>query len=203
MTQPDLTLQYYNDNASAFSEGTVDVAFSELQERFLSYLKPGTRILDLGCGSGRDSKAFLAKGFQVVAVDGSEELCRLASAHIGQEVICATFQDYEPDGLFDGIWACASLLHLKYDEIAPVIARMAAHLAPGGCFYASFKYGDFKGLRNGRYFTDMTEERFACILKQLPGLTLAEQFVTEDVRPGRVEKWLNGWMRKEFDNDII
>ncbi len=203
MTQPDPTLQYYNDNASAFSEGTVDVAFSELQERFLAYLKPGARILDLGCGSGRDRKAFLARGFQVVAVDGSEELCRLASAHIGQEVICATFQDYEPDGSFDGIWACASLLHLKYDEIAPVMARMAAHLAPGGCFYASFKYGDFEGLRNGRYFTDMTEDRFARILEQLPGLTLAEQFVTEDVRPGRVEKWLNGWMRKEFDNDII
>ena len=197
MANKDITLDYYNKEADVFFENTVSVDFSKIQEMFLKHIKPGGRILDLGCGSGRDSRAFLERGYEVVAVDGSRELAKIAGAYIGQEVIVADFREFEPEGTFDGIWACASLLHLPKGEIAAVMRQMAAHLAEGGCFYASFKYGEFQGERNGRYFTDMTEESFRELLEGVPGLAIEEYFSSGDVRAGREsERWLNVMMRK-------
>ena len=195
MAKKDFTIEYYNNEADRFFESTVSVDFSKIQEQFLKYVKPGGRILDLGCGSGRDSRAFLERGYEVVAVDGSRELAKIAGAYIGQKVIVADFREFEPEGTFDGIWACASLLHLLREEIAAVMRRMAAHLAEGGCFYASFKYGEFQGERNGRYFTDMTEESFRELLEGVPGLAIEEYFSSGDVRAGREsERWLNVMM---------
>ena len=197
MAKKDFTIEYYNNEADRFFESTVSVDFSKIQEQFLKYVKPGGRILDLGCGSGRDSRAFLERGYEVVAVDGSRELAKIAGAYIGQEVIVADFREFEPEGTFDGIWACASLLHLLREEIAALMRRMAAHLAEGGCFYASFKYGEFQGERNGRHFTDMTEESFKVLLREAPGLIIEELFTSGDVRANREsEKWLNVLMRK-------
>ena len=195
MAKKDFTIEYYNNEADRFFESTVSVDFSKIQEQFLKYVKPGGRILDLGCGSGRDSRAFLERGYEVVAVDGSRELAKIAGAYIGQKVIVADFREFEPEGTFDGIWACASLLHLPKGEIAAVMRQMAAHLAEGGCFYASFKYGEFQGERNGRYFTDMTEESFRELLEGVPGLAIEEYFSSGDVRAGREsERWLNVMM---------
>lgn len=192
------TLAYYAEHAEEFVSNTKDVDFSEIQNAFLSYLPPEGTILDLGCGSGRDSKAFIDKGYKVVAVDGSEELCKSASQFIGQPVICSTFQEYTPEISFDGIWACASLLHLNSkDEVASVVTRMANHLKPGGCFYASFKYGDFSGERNGRYFTDMTETFLTEMVREIPSLRIDRLHITTDVRPGRDdEKWVNAFLIK-------
>ena len=197
MANKDITLDYYNKEADVFFENTVSVDFSKIQEMFLKHIKPGGRILDLGCGSGRDSRAFLERGYDVVPVDGSAELAKLAGAYIGREVIVADFREFEPEGTFDGIWACASLLHLPKEEIAAVMRKQADHLAEGGCFYVSFKYGEFQGERNGRYFTDMTEESFQELLEEVPGLVTEEVFVTGDVREGRnSEKWLNVMLKK-------
>ncbi len=198
MIMKDFTIEYYNNEANKFFENTVSVNFSRIQDLFLKRVKLGGRILDLGCGSGRDSRAFLERGYEVVAVDGSKELARIASEYIGHEVIVADFREYEPEGIFDGVWACASLLHLPKEDIAPVMRKMALHLAENGCFYVSFKYGTFAGERNGRYFTNMTEESFKELLKEVPGLAIEEFFVSEDVRPGREsERWLNVMMRKK------
>ena len=200
----DKTLQYYDTNASQFSASTRDVDFSSLQNHFLSHIPAGGAVLDLGCGSGRDSRAFLERGYCVTAVDGSEKLCRQASEYIRQDVICARFQDYRPDQMFDGIWACASLLHLPAEEIRSVMARMTEALKSGGCFYVSFKYGNFSGMRNGRYFTDLTENSFAEILKSVPDLAISEEFVTSDVRPGREqEKWLNVFLVKSMPTEKL
>lgn len=191
------TLNYYDNQAEGFVAGTVNVDFSARHKEFASYIPAGGRILDLGCGSGRDSKAFLNMGYQVIAVDGSRELCRLASEYIGQKVICATFQAYEPDVPFDGIWACASLLHLEAVEIRKMLRKYALALKPDGIFYVSFKYGDFSGIRNGRYFTDMDEEAFKEMVNDIPELIVVKSYVTEDVRKDRVgEKWLNVFLRK-------
>lgn len=201
MENTDYTIEYYNNEADTFFESTVSVDFSKIQEMFLKHIKPGGRILDLGCGSGRDSRAFLERGYDVVPVDGSAELAKLAGAYIGREVIVADFREFEPEGTFDGIWACASLLHLPKEEIAAVMRKLADHLAEGGCFYASFKYGEFQGERNGRYFTDMTEESFQELLEEVPGLVAEETFVTGDVREGRGgERWLNVMMKARKDS---
>lgn len=191
------TLDYYNKNARIFFDNTQHVDFSALQNLFMSKVAPGGLILDLGCGSGRDSLAFLQHGYQIIAVDGSKELCSLASETIGQEVICTDFRYYQPDRMFDGIWACASLLHLPADDIRTVIARLIDYLKPGGCFYMSFKYGDFSGMRNGRYFTDLTEKTLTDLLPGSETIKMEDMFTTGDVREGRThEKWLNVFLKK-------
>lgn len=82
----DKTLQYYNANAKSFTANTFFVDFSQIQQEFLITLPPGAYILDFGCGSGRDTKYFLEHGYKVDAIDGSLELCKLASAHTGIKV---------------------------------------------------------------------------------------------------------------------
>ena len=200
------TLDYYNSHADSFREDTIHASMSALQEEFLEMLPAGSRILDLGCGPGRDTRLFLERGFRVTAVDGSEELCRLAEDFTGQPVICSTFQEFRPGETYDGIWACASLLHLPKEEIVRVIERLSPYLREGGVFYMSFKYGSFSGERNGRYFTDLTEQDMDGILAGIPALGLVRYALTGDVRPGRGhEKWLNVYLEKrpvwEPEND--
>ena len=188
----DKTLDYYDRIAEEFAADTRDADVGELHALFLSHLPAGGRILDLGCGSGRDSRLFLDKGYEVVAVDGSREFCKIASALIGQEVLCRTFEELDFEEEFDGVWACASILHVPSERLPGVIARISRALKRGGFFYASFKYGVFEGERNGRYFTDLDEGRLAAVMQPVAGLTIVETFVTGDVRDGRGgEKWLN------------
>lgn len=193
------TITYYNLSAEAYVKGTIDVDLSELRRRFHNHLPEGTHILDLGCGSGRDSKAFLEQGYTVTAMDGSLECCKLAGGTIGQEVFCKTFEELDFDQEFDGIWACASLLHVPFGELTGVFRKIARALKPGGYLYASFKYGDFEGKRNGRYFTDLTEERLMNLLKPVDCFEISETFITDDVRKDRDgEQWLNVIMKKQI-----
>lgn len=195
--QSNSTLIYYNHNAEEFYKDTVNVNFITMQKHFLSKLKNGAHILDFGCGSGRDTKYFLEQGYHVEAVDGSVELCRRAAEYTGIEVKNMLFQELAEADKYDGIWACSSILHLPVEELADVMRRMADALKDQGIIYTSFKYGTFAGERNGRFFTDMTEETFADFLGDIKGLAVEEQWTTSDVRPGRgEEKWLNLILRK-------
>lgn len=192
------TLDYYDKNAREFAAGTAEVDFSQIQNRFLELLPPGARILDFGCGSGRDTKYFLKRGFRAEAVDGSEELCRLASEYTGIQVKKLLFQELDETERYDGIWACASVLHLKRNELPDVIRRICRALRSGGILYVSFKYGDFEGERNGRYFTDLTEASAADLFGCAPELRREQCWVTGDVREGRnEERWLNLLFRKK------
>ena len=191
------TLDYYNQKTEEFIDATVNVDFSQTQDRFLKLLPSGARILDFGCGSGRDTKYFLDKGFKVTATDGSEELCKFASEFTGIKVKQLFFQELSEIETYDGIWACSSILHLNYSALEEVMKKMVRAVKNGGIIYTSFKYGKFEGERNGRYFTDMDEEKFNVFMKQFPELKLEELWVTGDVRPGRgAEKWLNLILRK-------
>ena len=198
MSKTEMTLQYYNENAEKFSAGTIDAGMETLQNEFLSFIPDGGTILDLGCGSGRDSKAFLDKGYDVIAIDGSEKLCKIAESYIGKPVICATFQEYEPDKELDGIWACSTLLHLEKNDIHDVVKKLTGYLKKGGCFYMSFKYGDAAEDRHGRFFTDLTENSIHELLADITDLQLVKEKITSDVRPGRSdEKWLNVFYTKK------
>ncbi len=192
------TIHYYNKNADNFAAETVCVNFSSIRKRFTDKLLSNAAILDFGCGSGRDTKYFILQGYQVEAVDGSPELCRLAGRHTGIKVKNMLFQELAEVDKYDGIWACSSILHLPPDELADVMRKMITALKPGGIIYTSFKYGTFTGVRNGRYFTDMTEETFEEFLKRITNIKIEEQWITSDVRPERSEeKWLNLILRKE------
>ena len=131
------------------------------------------------------------------ATDGSSELCKLASAFTGIEVKEMLFQDLDASGKYEGIWACSSILHLPKQELFPVIRKMCIALKDNGVIYTSFKYSNFEGERNGRYFTDFTEDAFHEFIKAIPELMIEEEWITSDVRPGRgEEKWLNLILRK-------
>ncbi len=192
------TLEYYNESAKAYADSTVHVDFEELQNEFLSYLPEGASVLDVGTGSGRDARYFKEQGCVVTAMDGSAELAKLASKYLGQEVIVSTFQEYEPDQTFDGIWACASLLHLNREDLVAVMKKLALALHEGGCFYASFKYGDFSGERNGRFFTDLNYGSCKELLEQIPELEMMRSKITKDARQDRSdESWLNVFLRRK------
>ena len=198
MTDIDKTLKYYNENAKSFASGTVSVKFTEVQDKFLEKLNPDAYILDFGCGAGRDTKYFLSRGYQVDAVDGSEQLCRIASEYTGIKVRQKLFQELDEKEKYDGIWACASILHLPKKQLREVLENMYAALKSEGWIYTSFKYGEFEGERNGRYFTDFTTDTFKDFIHDMHGLKIEEQWITGDVRPGRgEEKWLNLLLQKK------
>ena len=193
----DKTLAYYDNNAEDFYKCTVGVEFSSVQNLFLSMLNQDSRILDFGCGSGRDARFFIEQGYSVEAVDGSSELCKLASEYIGITVKKMLFQELNEVNKYDGIWACSSILHLPVNELEDVMKKMVVALKDNGIIYTSFKYGTFSGERNGRFFTDMTEDTFALFLNKIQSLKVEKQWITSDVRPGRgEEKWLNLILRK-------
>lgn len=192
------TINYYDTNAKEFVEGTLNVDFKTTQDKFINKLPAKGYILDFGCGSGRDTKYFLAKDFNVDAIDGSIELCKIASEYTNIKVRHMYFNELSIVNKYDGIWACSSILHLSLDDLVDVFKRMSKALKDEGIIYTSFKYGDFSGERNGRYFTDMTEDSFAKLIANVDNLKVEEQWITADVRPQRGnEKWLNLILRKK------
>ncbi len=197
MNFEDETLRFYDQNADRFAKGTLIADMESTRRRFSALLPPHGIILDFGCGSGRDTKAFLDAGFKVDAVDGSAELCALASSYTGISVRKMLFQELDAQERYDGIWACASILHLPKGELLNVLGKIFVALKQGGILYASFKYGDYEGMRNGRYFTCFTEETLAAFWEEVKGLRIFDQWITEDVRPDRKdEKWINLLARK-------
>ena len=198
------TLDYYNDNAKSFIEATREVVFSDKQDTFLSHLPAHASILDFGCGSGRDTAYFLKKGYQVEAVDGSIEMCKAASLYTGIEVKHMLFSELDAENKYDGIWACSSILHLPKQELADVLKCMARALKVNGVIYTSFKYGTFEGERNGRFFTDFTEEAFRSFLSDHSQLEIVNCWLTEDARPDRKEeRWLNVLLKNRRTKSIV
>lgn len=191
-----MTLKYYQDNAQIFFDGTVNVDMSSLYEAFTRHLAPGARVLDAGCGSGRDAKAFQEMGYQVEAFDASPAMVDLAREHTGLPVKVMTFAEVDWKEKFDGIWCCASLLHVPAVELPGVMRRVADALKPGGVWYVSFKYGNGEREVDGRRFTDMDEVRLQETLKALAFINIESVWKTRDKRPGREEVWLNGVLQK-------
>ncbi|MCP1439528.1 2-polyprenyl-3-methyl-5-hydroxy-6-metoxy-1,4-benzoquinol methylase [Erwinia persicina] len=146
---------YYRQNAQRFFTDTVSVDMSALYQPFITCLRSGARILDAGCGSGRDAKAFSEMGFTVEAFDASAELVALARHLSGKPVERMRFQDVAAVEKYDGIWCCASLLHVSEAELPEVMTKLAIALKPGGVWYLSFKYGRGEREKDGRTFTDL------------------------------------------------
>ena len=196
-SEVDYTIEYYNKNAEKFITGTIDVDFEVVQNRFIDKLAKGASLLDFGCGSGRDTKYFLERGYKVTAIDGSQELCKIASEYTGITVKQMLFQELEEQNVYDGIWACSSILHLHKQELTLVLKKMCVALKKEGIIYASFKYGEFEGERNGRYFTDFTEESFLKLLGKINSLVPDSIWISNDARKERSdERWLNIILRK-------
>lgn len=147
----------YDAHAAEFCANTAAVDMSELYAPFRNEISAGDRILDAGCGSGRDSWAFLQKGYPVVSIDASPEMVSATTKLTGQSAILMRFDELDFDSEFDGIWACASLLHIARQDLQEILDRLTKALKPGGVLYLSFKHGDAERVENGRFFNDLND----------------------------------------------
>jgi 2-polyprenyl-3-methyl-5-hydroxy-6-metoxy-1,4-benzoquinol methylase len=194
--QSNTTLTFYNQNAQDFTDSTIRVDMSALYREFLPTITPNGHILDAGCGSARDAAYFKQQGFTVSAFDASEELAALASQHLQQTVEVNTFQQLDRVNQYDGIWCCASLLHVPKNELPNVFIRLQNALKPNGVLYVSFKYGTTERVHNGREFTDLNETALTSLIDACPQLNLIKHWQSADQRPGREsESWLNALIK--------
>ena len=192
------TFEYYERNAESYFNATRDADLSALYERFIRRLPRGAHILDAGSGSGRDTLAFLQRGYTVNAFDASPALSELSIRLTGVRTRVLRFQELEDEEQYDGIWACASLLHVPEAELPDAIAKLIRALKPGGSLYMSFKHGAGERItEDGRCFTDMTESCLHCVLKGFANLKLEELWITagEGKFQGKGE-WLNALVLK-------
>ncbi len=195
----DSTISYYDRQAMQYFQSTVRADVAENCERFLGYVPPGGRIIDLGAGSGRDMLYFKKRGYFVSGIDASAELCRLASEYTGIEVACQRIQDWRPEEKYDGIWANASLLHLELSEIEDFILRAGSYLEGGGVLYISMKEGIPTGTdAAGRYFTGITAGQLAGMAGKSNDFSILEIWRTEDALHRLGFSWANMLLGKKL-----
>ena len=184
--------KYYEINAKRYAKETFPADMSEQYKRFLPLLREYARILDVGSGSGRDACYFQKKGYQVTALEPSKNLCREIRKVFSGEIVCSDIQSYQPDQRFDGIWACASFLHLRLEEVLCFFGNIDLYLNDNGVVYLSGKNGIYTGeAEDGRYFLEFTEELVENILVVNERMKLKELWYTEDVRGRQGFRWMN------------
>lgn len=153
------TLQFYADNAAAYAEHAT-APTGRFLTQFLADLRPHARILELGCGNGRDAAHMLAQGYDVDPTDGTLELTKEAEKRLGRPVRLLRFEQLDATQAYDGIWACASLLHVLDRDLHHILTRIHRALRPGGTFTASYKAGHGEGHDTlDRYYNYPTAER--------------------------------------------
>lgn len=197
-TYDEHTIRYYDEHAPSFVADTQQLSLSAIMEEFLSLVPDGGRILDWGCGSGRDSLAMSQLGYEVTATDASEEMCKATERFVGDavEIRHEAFAELLDTDRYDGIWACSSILHAKPNELPEVLGNAYRALRDGGVMYCSFKRGHDMGYRHGRWFTDMDADELGGVLTGA-SFEVIRIWVTSDVRRGREgELWVNALSRK-------
>lgn len=188
--------KYYETNAKRYARETFSADMSEQYQRFLPLLSGQARILDVGSGSGRDACYFQKHGYQVTALEPSKNLCREIRKVFSGEIVCSDIQNYQPDQQFDGIWACASLLHLREKEIVHFFEKMNLYLKDNGIIYFSGKNEIPTGrAADGRYFLEFTEPLVEKILAANERIQLEELWYTEDVSGREGFRWMNVVMK--------
>ena len=173
------TLEYYNKNAKIYCDQTLVGNLQENYNKFLEHLQPYAYILDFGCGSGRDSKYFLDNSYKVKAIDGSIEMCKLASKYINQEVTCMKFEELNDINTYDGIWACSSILHIEKENLSDILIKMINSLKINGVIYTSFKIGTGYEIKEGKYYNYLTkDEMIQTLNKTGKSVELVDYFET-------------------------
>lgn len=191
------SIDYYNKYANMYFETTVNLPMTEILDKFLELVPEGGAVLDLGCGSGRDSLEMMERGYDVTALDGSLEMCSLAEIHTGLEVLHMTFEELDFDEVFEGIWASASLVHVASSQMPTILRKIRQALEMNGILYFSVKQGDFEGYRNERYFTDYQKSDLKELFAKVDGFEIIDIWKTQDVRKERSETtWMNVLAKK-------
>jgi len=191
------TVNFYNKNAKEYFDTTIKGNMQLSYDKFLKYIPQNGYILDFGCGSGRDSKYFIENGYKIKAIDGSLELCLLAEKYLDHKVEHMYFKELDDKNIYDGIWSCASILHLKEYEFLEVLKKMVYALKTEGIMYISFKDGIGQEIINGRYFKYYTKEQFINIINSFDNLKIVDIYTTKSTTNINEEKnWNNFILRK-------
>lgn len=148
----EATLAFYQSNAANYVGVRPDEITSELPA-FLARLRPGARILELGCGNGIDAREMERRGFSVDATDGVATMAALANEHLTSGARVMRFDQLDANESYDAVVAFASLLHVPIQELPAVLGRIWRALRPGGWHFASFKTDGLPGWdKHGRYY---------------------------------------------------
>ncbi len=195
------TIRYYDDHTEEYVSATAGVDMETLYRPFLELMPEGGTILDAGCGSGRDTKAFADRGYCVRSIDASAKMVAATTQLTGQPAQQLQFQELDFTDAFDGIWACASLLHVPLTVLDDVLTRFATSLHPGGICYLSFKEGFGERMEGDRIFVDFTEDALRDRLKRQQLVEILRTWITNDLRPGRSERWVNAIVERKSESE--
>lgn len=190
------TLEFYQSNAARYFESTIHGDMSHAYQKFIPLISKGGLVIDAGCGSGRDSRYFLSKGLVPLPFDASSEMSRVVFERTGLEVCVATFENFVVPHEVEGIWACASLLHVDRVALPGIIQRLGRFLKKGGAFYLSFKSGDEGRVVNRRYFCDMDEALSRKLASDLEGFHLLDYWPSIQVSSSVETIWSNLLLQK-------
>ena len=192
-----MSVDYYNNNSESFIKDTRNIDMKKNYEVFLANIPDQGLILDAGCGSGRDSLIFQKLGYRVDAFDGSSSMVSEAKKLTGLNIKLSTFEDFEFNRSYNGIWACASLLHVRRVNLPSILTRLSEGLISGGVLYSSFKYGNNERLNGERYFNDINEHVLKAYVDTVPNISVMQTWVTGNRRTNdNDEKWLNSLLLK-------
>lgn len=188
---------YYDKNSKQFIDMTINCNMEDIYSHFTKYLKKNYSILDAGCGSGRDSLYFKNSGYDVTAFDLSEEMVKSTKKVAKIDVYKLGFLDIKWKDNFNAIWACASLLHVKRDDMSIAFKNLYNSLKDDGIMYCSFKLRNKDYSKDGRSFTCYNKESFSSFINNLELFKILEIYVTADNRKDREnELWLNAILQK-------
>ena len=193
------TIEYYNKNAETYFEQTVESNLQVVYDEFLSRIPDNSYILDFGCGSGRDSKFFIENGYKVKAIDGSIEMCKLASKYINQDVECMKFEELDEENIYDGVWACSSIVHVEKEKLPNILNKMIKALKQNGVIFVSFKKGTGYEIKEGKYYNFLVKEEFEKILENLNTNVKIIDYrenISNSKRP-KASEWSNIFFQKE------
>jgi 2-polyprenyl-3-methyl-5-hydroxy-6-metoxy-1,4-benzoquinol methylase len=186
------TIRYYNEHTNDYCAETVGLNLHHLYSSFLAHIPVGSHILDAGCGSGRDSLYFKRCGYRVTAFDASDSMVQFSSELLGQKVLHLSFDQVIFNNEFDGVWACASLLHVPRTKATEIVSRLVNALKSGGMIYASLKRGSGQQAMKGRMYTFYDDASLRKLLSSVDDLELIRLWGTEDTRKDRGEEaWIN------------
>ena len=196
---PTPTPDWYSTHAAAFCARTFAIDMEPARQRFLRHVPARGRILDVGCGSGRDSKRFAELGYAVDARDRSREIADEATRRTGLAVRVEDVLEMTDRDAFDGIWASAMLIHIESDdEFLEAVRRLARALRPDGALYISLKQSERAELADGRTFRFWSPEAVSRSVHAIGMLRLVEEWIAED-GPPRETRWVNVIARRATD----
>ncbi len=185
-------MKYYEANSKLYIEKTISVDMSFHYDKFLKFIPKNSHILDVGFGSGRDMIFFSKNGYNVSGIDTSMSFVDNMLKH-GYDVRLLDVLELNEPNKYDGIWASASLLHV--DDLLKAFNNLYNSLKPNGVLFASFKYGDFKGIRDERFYVDLNEESAKELINKTK-FKIEEIYITDDLMQ-RSNLWLNIIVKKD------